>query len=130
MHKIKIPAILFYNMIPTPSDIKLLQKTRKLEIQFDNGEKFSLPCEYLRVFSPSAEVKGHGLSEGKLVSGKKNVNITNIEPIGHYAIRLIFDDNHQSGIYSWETLYELSKHYSQYWEYYLQRLKSAGISRD
>ena len=117
-------------MIPIPSDIKLLQKTRKLEILFDNGEKFILPCEYLRVFSPSAEVKGHGLSEGKLVSGKKNVNIVNIEPIGHYAIRLIFDDKHQSGIYSWETLYDLSKHYVQYWEHYLHRLKSEGMGRD
>lgn len=117
-------------MIPIPSDIKLLQDSRKLEILFDKGEKFSLPCEYLRVFSPSAEVKGHGLHEGKLVSGKKNVTITCIEPIGHYAIRLIFDDNHQSGIYSWETLYDLSKHYDHYWENYLQRLKFAGLNRD
>lgn len=117
-------------MIPIPSDIKLLQKTRLLEILFDNGEKFSLSCEYLRVFSPSAEVKGHGHSEGKLVSGKKNVNIINIESVGHYAIRLIFDDNHQSGIYSWETLYELSKCHTEYWEHYLQRLKLAGASRE
>lgn len=117
-------------MIPIPSDIKLLQKSRKLEILFDNGEKFSLPCEYLRVFSRSAEVKGHGMSDRKLVTGKKNVTITRIEPIGHYAIRLIFDDNHQSGIYSWETLYDLSRHYAQYWEHYLQRLKSANINLD
>ncbi|WP_342219970.1 DUF971 domain-containing protein [Rickettsiella endosymbiont of Miltochrista miniata] len=116
-------------MLPTPSDIKLLQKTRILEILFDNGEKFSLPCEYLRVFSPSAEVKGHGYGEGKLVSGKKNVNIINIESVGHYAIRLIFDDNHQSGIYSWETLYDLAKHHAQYWEHYLKRLELAGASR-
>lgn len=116
-------------MIPTPSDIKLLQKTRILEILFDNGEKFSLSCEYLRVFSPSAEVKGHGHSEGKLISGKKNVNIIKIESVGHYAVRLIFDDNHQSGIYSWETLYELSKHHDEYWKHYLQRLESAGASR-
>lgn len=117
-------------MLPTPSDIKLLQKTRILEILFDNGEKFSLPCEYLRVFSPSAEVKGHGFSEGILVSGKKNVNIINIESVGHYAIRLIFNDNHQSGIYSWETLYDLSKHHVEYWKHYLQRLESGGASRD
>ena len=117
-------------MNPIPSNIKILQKTRKLKILFDNGEKFSLPCEYLRVFSPSAEVKGHGPSGGKLVSGKKNVNIVNIEPVGHYAVKLIFDDYHQSGIYSWETLYDLSKHYTQYWEQYIQRLKSAGMSRD
>jgi len=117
-------------MVSIPTDIKLLQKTRILEILFDNGEKFRLPCEYLRVFSPSAEVKGHGRSDGELVSGKKNVNITNIESIGHYAVRLIFDDNHQSGIYSWEKLYELSKHYAEYWEHYLQRLESAGASRE
>lgn len=116
-------------MVPIPSDIKLLQKIRILEVLFDNGEKFSLPCEYLRVFSPSAEVKGHGHSEGKLVSGKKNVNIINIESVGHYAIRLIFDDNHQSGIYSWETLYELSKHHAEYWKHYLKRLELAGANR-
>ncbi len=116
-------------MVPIPSDIKLLQKTRMLEILFDNGEKFSLPCEYLRVFSPSAEVKGHGNSERKLISGKKNVNITNIELIGHYAVRLVFDDNHESGIYSWETLYELSKHYAEYWRHYIKRLELAGANR-
>lgn len=117
-------------MVPIPNDIKLLQKTRILEIQFDNGEKFNLPCEYLRVYSPSAENKGHGNTEGKLVSGKKNVNIANIESVGHYAIRLIFDDNHQSGIYSWEKLYELSKRQTEYWEHYLQRLELANASRE
>lgn len=117
-------------MTPIPIDIKLLQKTRILEIHFDNGEKFNLPCEYLRVFSPSAEVKGHGHTERKLVSGKKNVNIINIESVGHYAIRLIFDDKHQSGIYSWETLYELSRHQAEYWKDYLQRLELASASRE
>ena len=116
--------------IPTPIDLKLLQKTHVLEIQFDNGEKFALPCEYLRVFSPSAEVKGHGHTEGKLVSGKKSINIINIEPIGHYAVRLVFDDNHQSGIYSWETLYDLAIHHTDYWQHYLHRLEVAGASRD
>lgn len=117
-------------MVCIPTDIKLLQKTRIVEILFDKGEKFQLSCEYLRVFSPSVEVKGHGRSEGELVSGKKNVNITQIESIGHYAVRLIFDDNHQSGIYSWEKLYELSKHYVEYWEHYLQRLEAVGASRE
>lgn len=117
-------------MTPIPTDIKFLQKTRVLEILFDSGEKFSLSCEYLRVFSPSAEVKGHGHGEGKLVSGKKNVNIISIESVGHYAIRLIFDDHHQSGIYSWETLYELSKHHADYWKQYLERLEFVGASRD
>lgn len=115
---------------PKPVNLKLLQKTRVLEILFDTGENFTLPCEYLRVFSPSAEVKGHGYSEGKLVDGKKNVNIISIEPVGHYAVRLVFDDNHQSGIYSWETLYELATHYADYWPYYLQRLEEANASRD
>ncbi len=116
-------------MNPTPSDIKLLQKTRIVEILFDNGEKFCLPCEYLRVFSPSAEVKNYR-HKGRLVSGKQNVNIINIEPVGHYAIRFIFDDNHQSGIYSWETLYELSTHYTEYWDYYLQQLSLESVSRE
>lgn len=115
---------------PCPLDIKLLQKTRVLEIQFNNGEKFILPCEYLRVFSPSAEVKGHGQSEGKLVSGKKEVNIINIEPIGHYAVKLGFDDGHNTGIYSWETLYDLAIHHEVYWQRYLQRLEAANASRD
>ena len=115
---------------PKPVNLKLLQKTRVLEILFDNGENFTLPCEYLRVFSPFAEVKGHGCAEGKLVSSKKSVNIISIEPVGHYAVRLVFDDNHQSGIYSWETLYELATHYADYWSHYLQRLKEANASRD
>ncbi|MES2141310.1 MAG: DUF971 domain-containing protein [Pseudomonadota bacterium] len=115
---------------PFPLDIKLLQKTRVLEIQFNNGEKFVLPCEYLRVFSPSAEVKGHGQSEGNLVPGKKEVNIVNIEPIGHYAVKLIFDDGHSTGIYSWETLYDLAVHYEVYWQRYLQRLEAANANRD
>lgn len=110
---------------PIPIEIKLLQKTRILEIQFDNGEKFDLSCEYLRVFSPSAELKGHGHRERKLISGKKNVNIISIESVGHYAIKLIFDDNHQSGIYSWEVLYDLATNYNEYWKNYLRRLKIA-----
>lgn len=114
---------------PFPLDIKLLQKSRVLEIQFNNGEKFVLPCEYLRVFSPSAEVKGHGQSEGKLVLGKKNVNILSIEPVGHYAVKLLFDDGHNTGIYSWETLYDLGLHQEKYWQRYLQRLETANASR-
>ncbi|MES2998144.1 MAG: DUF971 domain-containing protein [Pseudomonadota bacterium] len=115
---------------PFPLDIKLLQKTRVLEIQFDNRKKFILPCEYLRVFSPSADVKGHGQSEGKLVSGKKNVNIIDIEAVGHYAVKLVFDDGHNTGIYSWETLYDLATHYPINWQRYLQRLEAANASRE
>lgn len=116
-------------MIPTPCEIKLLQKTRIVEILFDNGEKFCLSCEYLRVFSPSIDAKNDRL-DGKLVSGKKNVNIITIEPVGHYAIRFLFDDNHQSGIYTWETLYDLSKRYAEYWNGYLERLSLEGARRE
>ncbi|BBB14681.1 DUF971 domain containing protein [Candidatus Rickettsiella viridis] len=115
---------------PTPIDIKLLQKTKVVEIQFDNGEKFVLPCEYLRVFSPSADVKGHGQSEGKLVPGKKEINIINIEPVGHYAVKLLFDDGHNTGLYTWETLYDLAVHQEIYWQRYLQRLEVANEKRE
>jgi DUF971 family protein len=115
---------------PSPIEVKLLQKKRILEIEFDNGEKFFLPCEYLRVFSSSADVKGHGQSEGKLVTGKKDINISDIEPVGHYAIKLLFDDGHNTGIYSWETLYDLAVHHKIYWQRYLDRLEAAKASRE
>lgn len=115
---------------PFPIDIKLLQKKRIVEIEFDNGEKFFLPCEYLRVFSPSADVKGHHQSEGKLVVGKKDVNISNIEPVGHYAAKLLFDDGHNTGLYTWETLYDLATHQEVYWQRYLQRLEAANAGRE
>jgi len=116
--------------MPTPIDIKLLQKSRTLEITFDNGEKFTLSCEYLRVFSPSAEVRGHGMSEGILVSGKKKVNIIGIDPVGNYAVKLVFDDGHNTGIYSWETLYTLGKDQEKNWQQYLDRLAAAGKTRE
>ena len=111
---------------PTPTDITLLQKSRTLAITFDTGERFTLSCEYLRVFSPSAEVRGHGIGEGILVVGKKNVNIISIEPIGNYAVKLIFDDGHQTGLYSWKTLYELGINQATNWQRYLERLAQAG----
>lgn len=107
---------------PAPIDIKLLQKSRILEITFDNKEKFSLPCEYLRVFSPSAEVRGHGAVEGKLVTDKQKVNIIGIDPVGNYAVKLVFDDGHNTGIYSWETLYNLAINYQKNWQRYLERV--------
>lgn len=115
---------------PIPFDIKLLQKMKVVEIQFDNEEKFVLSCEYLRVFSPSADVKGHAQSERKLVPGKKAINIVNIEPVGHYAVRLVFDDGHNTGLYTWETLYDLATHQAIYWQRYLQRLEEANASRE
>ncbi len=109
-----------------PTDIKLLQKSKVLVISFTSGETFELPCEYLRVFSPSAEVTGHAPGQEVLQVGKHNVNIDAITPIGNYAIKLHFDDGHDSGIYSWDTLYDLGKHHSQNWQDYLQRLSAAG----
>jgi DUF971 family protein len=111
-----------------PIDIKLLQKKRVLEVQFDTGEKFVLSCELLRVFSPSADVKGHGRLEGQLVMGKKDVNIINIDPVGNYAVKFLFDDGHNTGIYSWETLYDLGKNQEIYWQRYLERLEEANKS--
>ena len=96
---------------------------------FDNGEKFSYPAEYLRVYSPSAEVQGHGPGEEVLQVGKEEVNIAHIEPVGNYAICLHFDDEHNTGIYSWETLYKLGVNYQQNWQRYLARLKAAGYQR-
>ena len=112
-----------------PTDIKLHQKSHKLEIAFDDGSRFELPCEYLRAHSPSAEVQGHGPGQEILQVGKENVNIDGIEPVGNYAIALLFDDGHDTGIYSWETLYDLGKNYDEYWPKYLKRLQEAGHTR-
>ncbi len=112
-----------------PTDIKLHQKSHMLEISFEDGKEFQLPCEYLRVHSPSAEVQGHGPGQEVLQVGKENVNIVNIEPVGHYAVVLEFDDEHNTGIYSWELLYELGVNQEKYWQNYLQRLATAGHKR-
>ncbi len=114
---------------PRPTDIKLHQKSRYLEVAFDDGRHFDLPCEYLRVFSPSAEVRGHGPGQEVLQTGKENVNITAIEPVGAYAVILKFDDGHDTGIYSWETLYELGVNQEDYWNAYLERLQQVGYVR-
>lgn len=114
---------------PHPVDITLQRKSRVLEVSFDTGEKFSLPCEYLRVFSPSAEVRGHGPGQEVLQIGKEQVNIDAIEPVGQYAVKLVFDDGHQSGIYSWNVLYTLGKHRETLWQEYLDRLEQAGYKR-
>ncbi len=114
------------NTTPTLTSLKLLQKSKQVELVFNDGETFSLTCEYLRVFSPSAEVRGHHPSQMKLVTGKENVNIVGIDPIGHYAVKLIFDDGHDTGIYSFDTLYQLAKEYEQNWQIYQLRLQAAG----
>jgi DUF971 family protein len=114
---------------PRPTDINLHQESRVLEISFDDGNKFELSCEYLRVYSPSAEVRGHGPGEEILQLGKEEVNITAIEPVGNYAIKLEFDDGHNTGIYSWDTLYVLGSNQEEMWAKYLGRLEKAGHKR-
>ena len=113
----------------TPTDIRLYNKSRLLKVSYDD-EEFTLPCEYLRVMSPSAEVKGHGSGQEVLQSGKEDVNIVAIEPVGHYAVRLIFSDSHNSGLYSWDYLYELGSQRLEKWQQYLARLAEAGIERE
>ena len=114
---------------PKPVEINLHQKSRVLEISYSDGERFELSYEFLRVHSPSAEVQGHGPGQGVLQIGKEDVGIDNIEPIGHYAIKLMFDDNHDSGIYSWNYLYELGVTYDERWQEYLDRLAAGGHKR-
>ena len=113
----------------TPTEIQLHQKSRVLEIAFNDGARFQLSCEFLRVHSPSAEVAGHGPGQEVLQVGKEDVNITAIEPVGNYAVKLVFDDNHASGLYSWQYLYELGANKDQKWQHYLQRLDAAGHAR-
>jgi len=112
---------------PHPTEVNLHQKSRTLEIKFDDGAQFEMSCEYLRVHSPSAEVQGHGPGEGVLQVDKENVNIKSIEPVGNYAIQIYFDDDHNTGIYSWETLYKLGVDKDRNWQTYLDRLKEAGV---
>lgn len=115
---------------PSLTNLKLLQKSKLVECDFDDHTHYQLPCEYLRVFSPSAEVRGHGLGQEVLQTGKRDVNIIGIDPVGNYAVKLIFDDGHQTGIYSFETLYDLCKNYEKNWKAYLEKLEKAGGSRD
>ena len=112
-----------------PTEINFHQKSHMLEITFNDGSSFELPSEYLRVNSPSAEVQGHGPGQEVLQIGKQDINITKIEPVGHYAIQLFFDDNHDTGIYSWDTLYNLGKNHATLWPEYLKRLEEAGHKR-
>ncbi len=113
-----------------PTEITLHRQSRRLEVVFEDGTHYQLPCEYLRVFSPSAEVQGHGPGEGTLVLGKQDVNITRIEPVGNYAVRLVFSDGHNTGLFSWQVLAELGANQEKNWQRYLQRLDEAGIKRD
>jgi DUF971 family protein len=114
----------------TPTEIKLHQKSRQMEISFADGKRFELSYEFLRVYSPSAEVRGHGPGQEVLQVGKKNVEITDIEPVGSYAVQPRFSDGHDSGLYSWDYLYELGTNRNSLWQQYLERLQAADASRE
>ena len=116
--------------LPQPTEIKLHQKSRVLEISFSDGKTFRLPCEFLRVYSPSAEVRGHGPGQEVLQVGKKHVEIIKIEPVGSYAIQLTFSDSHDTGIYSWDLLYDYGLRQEEMWQHYLKRMAEAGASRE
>ncbi|MGC2518931.1 MAG: DUF971 domain-containing protein [Burkholderiales bacterium] len=115
---------------PIPTEIRLHQKSRVLEIMFSDGAHFELPFELLRVYSPSAEVRGHGPGQEVLQPGKKEVEISSLEPVGSYAVQPQFSDGHNTGIYSWDYLYELGTDHDALWRKYLERLESAGASRE
>lgn len=115
---------------PQPTAITLHQASRQLELGFDDGSTFRIPFELLRVYSPSAEVQGHGPGQEVLQTGKREVDITELEPVGHYALKPSFSDGHDSGIFSWDYLYRLGSQQQEYWQRYLQRLQEAGVDRD
>jgi DUF971 family protein len=115
---------------PYPTEIKLHQKSRILDVSFSDGKTFHYPCEFLRVHSPSAEVSGHSPGQEVLQTGKKLVSIRSIEPVGNYAIQLNFTDGHNTGLYSWDLLYNYGLNQDNMWQRYLQRLEAAGASRE
>lgn len=115
---------------PLPTEIKLHQKSKMLELTFSDGKHFELPCEFLRVYSPSAEVRGHGPGQEVLQVGKMNVEITDIQPVGSYAVQLVFSDGHDSGLYSWDYLYDLGFNQAALWQNYLERMQEAGAKRE
>lgn len=116
--------------MPNPTDIAVRQKSRVLEIAFDDGSSFSIPFELMRVYSPSAEVKGHGPGQEVLQVGKREVGITGVEPVGNYAIKPLFDDGHASGIFTWDYLHKLGSEGASLWRQYLERLHAAGFEGD
>ena len=115
---------------PQPTGVRLRRKSALLELSYADGSVHELSAELLRVYSPSAEVKGHGQGQAVLQTGKRNVGLVGAEPMGHYGIRLMFDDGHNSGIFSWDYLYQLATEYEALWQDYLDRLNAAGASRD
>src|ERR1700755_572141 len=116
--------------MPTPTEITLHQKSQILEIAYGDGKRFRLPAEFLRVYSPSAEVRGHGPGQEVLQAGKKDVQIAAVEPVGNYAVQLRFSDGHDTGIYSWDLLYNFGERQDAMWQQYLARLREAGAGRE
>jgi DUF971 family protein len=116
--------------MPIPIEIRLKSAEKRLEVDFDDGSRFAFPAEFLRVESPSAEVQGHGPNERRTVPGRRHVGILGLEPVGHYAIRIMFDDMHDTGIFSWDYLYRLGQEQGQRWRDYLAALAAQGLSRD
>jgi DUF971 family protein len=116
--------------MPTPVEIRLRRAEKCLEVDFDDGRKFRYPAEYLRVESPSAEVQGHGPSERRIIAGRRHVGIIGIEPVGNYAIRILFDDLHDTGIFSWDYLHQIGVEQQRRWQDYLAALQARGLSRD
>jgi len=114
---------------PWPTELRLHKDRKALTVAFDNGEHYELAAEYLRVRSPSAEVQGHSPDERKTVAGKKNVEVLEVKPVGNYAVRLVFDDMHSTGIYSWDYLRELGRNRDTYWQDYLDELRGKGLMR-
>lgn len=123
-------SIMTTNTVPWPTEMRLHKDRRTLAVAYDNGERFDLPAEYLRVKSPSAEVQGHSPEERQTVGGKRDVMILEILPVGNYAVRLMFDDMHSTGIYSWDYLRELGAHHEAYWQEYLGELAAKSLSRE
>ena len=115
---------------PWPTELRLSKDRKALAVSFDNGDRFSLDAEYLRVHSPSAEVQGHSPDERKTVPGKRNVAILEVQPVGNYAVRLVFDDLHSTGIFSWDYLSELGRNRARKWQDYIDELAGKGLSRD
>ena len=115
---------------PQPTELTLHQSSRVLEIAFDDGARFRIPFELMRVYSPSAEVQGHGPGQEVLQTGKRDVTLVNLEPVGNYAVKPTFSDGHDSGIFSWDYLYELGQQQDALWKQYAERLAAAGVDRD
>ena len=115
---------------PWPTEIRLNRSKATLTVSFDSGDKFALPAEYLRIESPSAEVQGHAASQKVTIGGKRNVKIDGLEPVGNYAVRILFDDGHDTGLYSWDWLYELGRDHNKKWSAYLEALGAQGGTRD